>query len=825
MRRVLSPLLRRPLLLSCLCLMTVIHLARACGLSFLWNGEAATWLSAMPAGQEVRLCGRVEDITPMGNTCQLILDRTVCLSQHPLLSQKTDQSPYPDILTSEFDKKIYFNKKSYFKKSYFKKSYFNAISHKSYFSQESHLNKESYFDEGADGESQGGGSFPGIFPGKVAAYVSAPCDIPIGAYVILEGEPGPIKGPENPGEADMRHYYACRHIYSELDKARVVSQSRNYSAIAEGMRRLRDYLAEVFDACAGEDAGIFSAVLLGQRSTLSKDTRQLYQMAGIVHILSISGLHISILGMGLLKLLRKAGCPRGAANLMASVFVVFYGLFTGGRVSAVRACLMFLIALQADVLGRTYDLLSAASLAAILILLESPEYLWDSGFLLSFGAIAGVGALNPALNRLLKDEPLRRKKACQPVIASLSVQLFLLPIQMTAYGQVSLAGLALNLLVLPTSAGLLLSALGTAALGSWLIPAGKIAALPGRWLLAVYAFLGRVSLYLPFGNLITGEPSKVQVILYYSLLAALAVYLRTEKKSRRLQGRKLSAVLPAFFLLLTAVIFYRPQKAFSVTCLSVGQGDCALITVPGGGAFLVDGGSTSKKNVGSNRILPYCYNQGISHLDAIFVSHTDMDHINGILELLQMIEKRLTSLRADYLILPAWSDPPAAYEDLVSAAVSAGIKVLAAQKGDGFTCQEATFTVLSPGDGAAGHDPNEDGLVFLLSYGPFKGLFTGDIGEATEKKLLPLLPDITFLKVAHHGSRTSTCNAFLDTASPEICVISVQENSLYGHPHKETLHRLTSHNITPYLTSRDGAITITMQNNMDLQVTSYLSGR
>ena len=192
------------------------------------------------------------------------------------------------------------------------------------------------------------------------------------------------------------------------------------------------------------------------------------------------------------------------------------------------------------------------------------------------------------------------------------------------------------------------------------------------------------------------------------------------------------------------------------------------------------------------------------------MSHTDADHINGITALLGYIEQNLTSVKVDALVLPDWEDPPAEHRALASEAGRAGASVLYASAGDVFRADGLVFSVLSPESGTFVTDVNEDGMVLLMESGAFSALFPGDIGMASEEKLLRegRLTDIDLLVAAHHGSRYSTGDDFLSAVKPEIAVVSCSETNTYGHPAPETVERLSDAGCQIKYTMKSGAVTV-----------------
>lgn len=499
--------------------------------------------------------------------------------------------------------------------------------------------------------------------------------------------------------------------------------------------------------------------------------------------------------------------------------------------SAMRAVCMFVLNVGARVLGRTYDLLTALALSAIFLLLDSPAYLYSSSFLLSFGAVAGLGAVSPYLMRITGA----KGKTGKALISSLSVQAAILPVMLVFFGEVSVIGILLNLFVLPTVGGVLISGLCCSVLGLFSVNAAAVAAVPGRLLLWIYEKICIFAGKLPFCTWIGGLPEIWQSISYYFLLAAgmilacaISSGIQKKKENQLSAGKKVSEnsdkirdlfrmaakrVCPAGIFLLVAsigilVLSWKSGKELRITCLDIGQGDGIVLEIPDGGAFLMDCGSSNKKNTAQYQLLPYLKSRGISHINGIMISHTDKDHISGIMEFLEFMGQGLTSVEADTLILPDWEKPPEVYRTLIHLAENAGMNVLQVESGNSFHMGEAGFHVLAPAKDALGEDVNEEGMVVELNYRSFRGLFTGDAGEPTEKAILSRLRDVDFLKVGHHGSRYSSCQEFLDQVKAEIAVISCSDSNTYGHPSPETTLRLKKSGTKTEFTMKNGAITV-----------------
>ena len=674
---------------------------------------------------------------------------------------------------------------------------------------------------------------------NVKVFLKQREEVPAGTVVLVSGKLKRVEEKRNPGEFDSQQYYASQHIYYLLNNAEIIEKSENYSAYRQGISQLREYLAGVLGKIAGKEAGIFQAIVLGDKTSLDKEVKLRYQMAGIVHILAISGLHISVIGTGLYQLLMKTGLGIWGSGFLALLFMLQYGVMTGGSVSTMRAVCMFLISTGAKITGRIYDLPTALAVSAMMILGESGAYLYNSGFLLSFSAVAGTGIVVPAFTRTLeKGKEGRTGKLCMALAASAAIQLTMLPVSLYFFGEISLIGIFLNLIVLPTVGVVLGSGVLGTILGCVNLKIGSLMIFPGKILAGFYEKLCMLAGNLPFGTWIAGQPEIWQIVAYYAVLASAVLLLTYRKKKSstsdkekdKVQEKNIAGNLRvrkylSLFLICTALflISWRKTDSFSITCLDVGQGDGIVVRTPEGNCFLVDGGSTNKSGTGQYQILPYLKNQGISRVDGILVSHTDKDHISGVEEILELTAQKLNSVEIGCLYLPNWKTPPEEWEKLSQLAKEAGISVKQVKEGDCLKAGKLEMQIVAPLENASGINVNEDGMVLQVKYGEFTGLLTGDIGEETEQKLLEMgdLEDVDFLKVGHHGSHYSTSQQFLDKIKPEYAIISCSSTNTYGHPAPEIVERLEKAGCKVGFTMKSGAVTVSWQKGK-IRLKGYL---
>lgn len=635
----------------------------------------------------------------------------------------------------------------------------------------------------------------------------------MGSTVWVSGTVSRFSGASNPGGFDTRLYYASLGIDCALKDGRILWKSGG-SFLGEWLWQARNRLSQKLDACLGEkEASVLRNILLGDKETLDKDIKELYRSNGISHILAISGLHISVLGMGLYRLLRRAGCPVPFAAAAGALVILLYALMTGAGVSAYRAAGMFLLHMLAELLGRTYDMLTAAGVMLVLMLLGQPLYLFHSGFLLSFAAVFGIGCLYPAWFGISEKEVRYRRGVEKRFHAALtglkqsagmgiSILLATLPVQLWHYYELPVYATLLNLLVLPLMPFLL----GLGILAA-VFPSAAISRMAGTGIQGIlwwFEKLCTAAEKLPGHTWNPGRPSAWQIFLYLAILAAVL-----------LAGKRLSGRLKALLVLGgIGILAFRLHTGLSVTVLDVDQGECICIRI-GGSAYLVDGGSTGRQNTGEYDILPFLKYYGITHIQSVFITHTDKDHYNGILELLEK------DISIGKIVLPAAKraekGEDANREEILKAAGLHNVPVHTMSKGTAWQESGAGVYCLHPAANFSGQSSNEESLALYLVYEGFSMLLTGDIEGKGEEQLTRELEragihTLTVLKTAHHGSRYSTSEAFLKNLSCSAAVISCGKDNSYGHPHEELLDRLKRAGTAVYSTPRSGAITIRVKN-------------
>ena len=683
-------------------------------------------------------------------------------------------------------------------------------------------------------------------------------DLSVGNRVLAEGTWRSFRKARNFGNFEEEQYYASLGIFLRAEGTKLVITDRHADRISQFLQDLRKQMTDsIYHAVQDPvTAGILTAICTGDRSGLSEDVRTLYQRSGIIHILAVSGLHISLIGMTVFRLLRKR-LRFPAAALLCLFLMLGFCIMTSASASAVRATIMFLVQLTGIGLGKKYDILSSLSLAAILILAENPLYLFQSAFQLSFAAMLAAGLLYPQLAGMFdlpladgyrrKDEDtLSEKKSrrwkeriLSSFLLSLSITAVTLPVTASIYYELPVYAVVLNLAVIP----LMSVVLGAGMVSSLL---GMISLILGRFFCAVGVYgvllirqLCLAAAQLPLQNLPTGRISAWQMAAYYGILAVFACAIRIRAPFRRnCQGVlswRGSILTGVFILLLVVLLAGKGTGRLRIAFIDVGQGDAILIENPSGSVYLIDGGSSSVDQLARYRLADAIRYFGISGIDAAVITHPDTDHISGVLELLEDMKpgsERSAGNLPEFgisigsILIPAVNGDEH-YDQLCDLAYARSVEVIPLHAGMTISDGDLEMKCLHPPAGFTAEDVNDYSAVLEIRYGAFSALMTGDLGEEGEQMLLSE-PELSrglncdLLKVGHHGSRFSSSMTFLEKVSPEIAVICAGKGNVYGHPHKETLDRLESVGALIYVTAQQGEIIVEADLNGRMSVRTKL---
>jgi len=508
-----------------------------------------------------------------------------------------------------------------------------------------------------------------------------------GSEVSIEGKLSSFSKPTNPGQFNQWSYRKSQGYAAKISSKKVFISERGETSFLSKMKcgiyglRRSAYKA-IEELFPERESGIIKAMLLADKGDMEEDTYLLFSDGGITHILAVSGLHISLFAGALLYLAGMLKMGFYPSIALTAVFLFSYGLLTGFPVSALRAITMTLIMLFGRLTGKSYDALTGAAITAFMILVKNPLMLYNPSFLLSFGAVAGIFLFQPIFSKLikgcfgreykwLKKESLSVKILIfimEGICLSFSVTLMTLPIVLWFYFKVSVYAVLLNLVIVPLMTLLLILIAAAISLFYVVLPAARIIAGGPYFILTMYEKLCGISTSLPGNSVLFGRPEKAGIIIYYVILMAvyLLLYLyikmyekeksrndfeernvedkhkirELNKAEKKAAGRELSIMkllIPAGMVLMLVLftVFGKPRVSDAkIAFLDVGQGDGSVILTKNL-CITIDGGSTTETNIGKYRIKPYIMSNGRNAIDYAFISHSDTDHLSGILELIE----------------------------------------------------------------------------------------------------------------------------------------------------------------------------------------------
>lgn len=665
-------------------------------------------------------------------------------------------------------------------------------------------------------------------------------NVKIGNIIKVRGKLRQFEEAANKGNFDSRKYYLSLGFYGKIEAETIEVINSDYSGIRQGLYELRMEIIERLEKLCSDNNGIFSiinnkngiigAIILGDKTDLDSDIKELYSVSGIAHILAISGLHISFIGMAIYRLLRRRFRFLFSAAVSIPV-VLSFGIMSGFGISTIRAIIMFILKIIGEVLGRKYDAITAISLAGLVLLVQNPFVVCNSGFQMSFGAIIAIVLILPIVEEILNTD----NKIIKVLSANFTISLVMNPILAWNYYELPTFSFLLNIVVVPLMSVVIVSSIAGIFCSYIMFGFGKAVIFPGCGILELYTFLCNIINKISVASIVVGQPKVTIIIVYYAILLVVLFglknirtkYTRAEKerniikketglvlekkakKERRIKGQNVKLRLACIvgFLLLNCLIYYIPNQGFYITFINVGQGDGILIHGDNGTKVMVDGGSTSEKQVAKNCIVPYLKAEGIGTIDYSIITHTDKDHISGILEILE--NNNSNRIRIKNLVMPDINMKDDTYNELIEKAKLKKINVLYIKKGDTLSLGKTKIKCIYPETTTTASDKNDYCTVLSVKNKTSKILLTGDISKEIEEKIKDDIEEnYTVLKVAHHGSNYSSSEKFLKKVNPKYSIISVGKNNSYGHPGNETMERLRKQGGVIYRTDEKGGITI-----------------
>jgi competence protein ComEC len=580
---------------------------------------------------------------------------------------------------------------------------------------------------------------------------------------------------------------------------------------------IRQLLRTHIERCFPRHQAVLRALLLGERAGLDNEMTAALARAGLIHLLAISGLHVGLALGAAYALARTVGLPRPAAALIAGIALVAIAGIVAPRPPVLRATLMASASLAAIIAGRRSSALSGWALAVLCLTLHNPLAVHDFGFRLSAAATLGILLVAPAITRSVDASRLKLFGYFKAlVLTSFAAQVSVAPLLAAHTHRIPLAGLVLNVVAIP----LLAFTLATATI-ALVISISGIVWLPASALAA--ATEAGIEILLATASFAEGMPAsglivplaRAPYVVGLAMMILLAVY--------RPGWSRALALAAAGLCLALAVWPVAPPGSATLVALDVGQGDALMFWPPAADPVLIDAGGSpgSDFDTGTAIVAPTLRGLGVRRLQAVVISHLHEDHAGGVPGLL----REMPALEIWVSDLPP--EIPIAREIRTAGGASRIRFLRAGDHGDLGGCR---WWALHPPRPVSARlqlrDLNDTSLVLGEQCGPRHLLLTGDAEQSAERRWAPLGSRFGngVLKIAHHGSNTSSSAALLDRLEPRVAVISTGWRNRFGFPHKPVLARLRDAGTAVYRTDRDGAITVELGRRVRVRGERWTSG-
>lgn len=671
---------------------------------------------------------------------------------------------------------------------------------------------------------------------RIIVRTKAGNDLRAGDTVIIKGVLENFEKNKNPGAFNAKNYYMSKKIFCRINSEETIVEKnkKNYFYLLPSIFRdgLLEKLNKLFPK---QQADILGKMIIGLNA--DNESMDLYKIAGISHVLAISGMHISIIASFLLfgfKILFK---NQNYVVTFVIILLILYVFVTGAASSAVRAAFMYIVLLSAVYINENYDGISALLFSNMVLLLYNPFLIYDIGFLLSYSAAIGIILISPILNKLIIQNIFSDNNLLNSIVSSISItiaaSLGTLPVMLLFFYKIPTYGLLVNLAIVPVISIIFCCSAISLLVFNISIKLAIFISGTSYYSLNYIELICKIAESLPFSYIVAGKPS---INIVVSMIIVFMIKMNQEVLIDRLKHKyndnsikkTINFVLIILIFLSftsTAIIRLINWNELKITFLDVGQGDCAVIQYMDK-VILVDGGGIKKyysdknnnaseelntsKNTGEYTLLPFLEMQGISKVDSVFISHSDFDHICGIIEIADKIKIEQIIISATYK-----TKNDSLLIKLYEKAKENNIEILYFSKGESYSHKKLSINCIYPNASEGFQEVNNNNsLILSLNFNRFDLLFTGDIEKEKEKLIESgINRQFEIIKVPHHGSKTSSSLIFLEAIKPGIAIFSYGRDNRFGHPNIEIVDRYKAIGAINYHTASDGAITIKTDGN------------
>lgn len=644
---------------------------------------------------------------------------------------------------------------------------------------------------------------------KFLLYVKNDYELKDNTVISIFGE---FKKPDiqrNSGGFDNSKYMYSQGFYGSV----FVNDVSNIEVLEQGRFNLINFIQNnIFETLGKlfpkDQLGILLGMMIGDTFYVSNEIEEAFRLSGVTHLLAVSGSNVTYIIL-VVKIFFKKIFGKQISNYLTIMMIILFVLVSGATSSVVRAGIMAIILILSDILSRAPTTISTVATTAIVILLYNPLIICDVGFLLSFGGTLGIILLNnPILEWFNKKNVIiSQNRIVNSILemfcVTLSAQIILIPIMIYYFNSISLISLLTNLLVGPFTGTITVLGLIIYFLSLIFQPLGKLLSYSVYILISLIILISKICSKVPFANITVTTPWFSFIIIYY--LCVYLIYTKLLNFNNKTRDKIIKTII-SILIIISVIINIVPANYLEINFIDVGQGDSALIKTNNCN-ILIDGGGTenSDYNIGKQVLVPYLLDNTNGIIDVMFISHFHEDHAEGCISVIE-------SLKVKKIIIGTQPKQTDLYTNVLKLAKIKSIPIITMNAGDSIKIDDVEFKILFPGNEIELEgDLNNNSLVIRMEYYKSSMLFTGDIEKEAEKLLLSdkgYLLDVDILKVAHHGSKTSSFDSFIEEVTPKIALIGVGNDNKFGHPAEEVVERLEKYGAQIYRTNECGEIRI-----------------
>lgn len=658
-----------------------------------------------------------------------------------------------------------------------------------------------------------------------------------GDKIIIKGNFEEASSARNEGGFDYKQYLKSKNVYGiiSVDKKDIkLIKKNNVDVIDLLANKVSNSMKiKIEQNLSNETSKLLSGILIGNKNNLQKEIQEDFRNSSLSHVLAISGMHVSYIILGITFVINKMKFNKKVSKIITIFILLFFIILTGKTASVTRACFMSSYIILASLFHKKAHVLASISISLLIILIINPYLILDIGLQLSYGGTIGIVLIYPILKKLKKkkeDKNSKFKKIIHKIkdkildiiLITISANLVIFPIVLFHYNTISFTFIISNLLISPII-GIIIILGFISVFASYIIsPISKVMFLILQIFLNLLIKIAHFCAELPFSKVYFPTP-KIYVIVIYYVFLIFIILARNKIIVIKKINKKIIIIFVIIIIILNLILNFIP-KTFTISFIDVGQGDSMLISTPKGKKILIDGGGSRDEesfNIGKQTLIPYLLNKGITKLDYILISHFDSDHVGGILSVLE-------ELKVEKVII-CEQEENENYRRFKEIVKNKKIKVYVVKKGDNLKIEEnILLNILWPKDEKIKENAiNNNSIVAKLNYKSFSILLTGDIEKIAENEILKEyensnILNANILKVAHHGSKSSSINEFLEKVKPQIALIGVGEKNTFGHPNEGVLKRLKNINTKIYRTDKKGEITIKINRKGCIKIKTKL---